>query len=71
MIGFLRVLDGPALFAREAVALLVIETGLELGALFGDAGLDAVDVVADVDAIGDRLDVRVGGSRPDLKQNRG
>ena len=59
--GFLLVLDGPAFLAGEAIALLVVEAGIELGALLGDAGLDAVDVVADVHAIGDGLDVGILG----------
>ena len=44
----------PALLARLAVALVDVEAGVDLGALRGDLGLDAIDVVVDVDAVGDR-----------------
>jgi hypothetical protein len=55
--GLFLVLDGPAFLAGEVVAFLVVEAGVELGAAFGDPGFDAVDVVADGDAISDGLDV--------------
>ena len=44
----------PALLARLAVALVDVEAGVDLGALRGDLGLDAIDVVVDVDAVGHR-----------------
>ena len=44
----------PALLARLAVALVDIEAGVDLGALRGDLGLDAIDVIIDVDAVGHR-----------------
>ena len=44
----------PALLARLAVALVDVEAGVDLGALRGDLGLDAINVVVDVDAVGDR-----------------
>ncbi|KYC51212.1 MAG: hypothetical protein AMQ22_01348 [Candidatus Methanofastidiosum methylothiophilum] len=44
----------PAGPAGELVAAVYVEAGLDPAALFGDAGPDAVDVVADVDAVGDR-----------------
>ena len=45
----------PALLARLAVALVDVEAGVDLGALGGDLGLDAIDVVVDVDAVGHGL----------------
>src|SRR5439155_4717772 len=49
----------PAHGARRPVALVHVIAGIDLGAAFGDLGLDAVDVVIDVDAVGDRLLVAV------------
>ena len=49
----------PAHGARRPVALVHVVAGIDLGAAFGDLGLDAVDVVVDVDAVGDRLLVAV------------
>ena len=43
----------PADFARLAVAFVHEEAGLHLRAALRDAGVDAVDVAADVHAIGD------------------
>jgi hypothetical protein len=69
--GFFLVLDGPAFLAGEAVALLVVEAGVEGGAAFGDLGLYLVDVVADVDAIGDGLDVWVFGDEVAVEEAEG
>ena len=44
----------PALLARLAIALVDVEAGVDLGALRGDLSLDAIDVVIDVDTVGDR-----------------
>lgn len=69
--GLFFVLDGPAFLAGEAVALLVVEAGVELGAALGDLGLYPVDVVADVDAIGDGLDVGVFGDEVAVEEAEG
>ncbi len=49
----------PAHGAGRPVALVHVVAGIDLGAAFGDLGLDAVDVVVDVDAVGDGLLVAV------------
>ena len=49
----------PAHRAGLPVALVHVVAGVDLGAAFGDLGVDAVDVVVDVDAVGDRLFVAV------------
>ena len=49
----------PAHGAGRPVALVHEVAGIDLGAAFGDLGLDAVDVVVDVDAVGHRLLVAV------------
>ena len=50
---------------------MVVVFGFELGALFGNFGFDAVYVVADVDAIGDGLDVGVFGDEVFIKEAEG
>jgi hypothetical protein len=69
LIGFLGFLDFPALGAGEAVALLIVVPRLDCDAFFGDFGFDPVDVVADVHAIGDGLDVRVFGDEVPVEES--
>src|SRR5579864_4574972 len=54
-VGVVLVEAFPADFASFAVALVDVEAGFDGGAVFGDVGADAVDVEADVYAIGDGL----------------
>jgi hypothetical protein len=49
----------PAYGAGRPVALVHKVAGIDLGAAFGNLGLDAVDIVVDVNAVGDRLLVAV------------
>ncbi len=69
--GFLGFLDLPALGPGEAVTLLVVMPGLDGDAFLGDFGFDAIDVVADVHAIGDGLDVRVFGDEVAVEEPEG
>ena len=54
-VGDIRILSLPAAAARQSLALLDLLIQLELAAVPGRLGLDDIDLVADIDAVGDRL----------------